>query len=156
MFKPFHLEIPHSQLDDLRARLARTRWPDAETVEDWSQGIPLSYARELCRYWVEEYDWLATEARINAIPQFRAETDGLGIHVLHARSPHETALPLLLTHGWPGSIVEFLDVLGPLTDPPDPADAFHVVAPTLPGYGFSDKPAVPGWGRSASPKRGRL
>lgn len=156
MFEPFRLDVPQSQLDDLRDRLSRTRWPEAETVDDWSQGIPLSYARELCRYWAEDYDWRATEARINAVPQFRIElnglgvdglgTDGLGIHVLHARSPHEGALPLLLTHGWPGSVVEFLDVLDPLTNPPDPADAFHVVAPTLPGYGFSDKPTGTGWG----------
>ena len=146
MLEPFRLEIPQAQLDDLRDRLDRTRWPDAETVEDWSQGIPLSYMRRLCRYWAEDYDWRVTEARINAVPQFRTEMDGLGLHFLHARSQHDGALPLLLTHGWPGSIVEFLDVLGPLTDPPDPADAFHVVAPTLPGYGFSDKPAGTGWG----------
>lgn len=144
--EPFRLQVPQSQLDDLRERLDRTRWPEPETVDDWSQGIPRSYLRELCRHWAEEYDWRATEARINAVPQFRVELDGLGIHFLHARSPHEGALPLLLTHGWPGSIVEFLDVLGPLTDPLDPADAFHVVVPSLPGYGFSDKPAEPGWG----------
>jgi pimeloyl-ACP methyl ester carboxylesterase len=146
---PFRVEIPEAQLDDLRERLARTRWPERETVDDWSQGIPLAYVQELCAYWRERYDWRRAEARINAIPQLRTELDGLAVHALHARSPHHGALPLLLTHGWPGSVVEFLDVIGPLTDPPahggDARDAFHVVAPSLPGYGFSDKPAAPGW-----------
>ncbi|GAA4397120.1 epoxide hydrolase [Actinomadura verrucosospora] len=147
---PFHLDVPESVLDDLRERLNRTRWPDEETVDDWSQGVPLDYLRELCRYWAEEYDWRATEARLNALPQFRTSVDGLGIHFLHVRSPHEDALPLVLTHGWPGSVVEFLKVIGPLTDPAahggDARDAFHVVCPSLPGYGFSDKPGDPGWG----------
>jgi epoxide hydrolase len=143
---PFRIQVPESELSDLRDRLRRARWPEAETVDDWSQGVPLAYLRELCRYWAEEYDWRATEARLNALPQFRTEIDGLGIHFLHVRSPHPGALPLVMTHGWPGSIVEFLKVIGPLTDPPDPADAFHVVCPSLPGYGFSDKPARPGWG----------
>jgi pimeloyl-ACP methyl ester carboxylesterase len=146
----FRIEIPDAALRDLRERLERTRWPEAETVEDWSQGVPLAYLRELCRYWAEQYDWRATEARLNALPQFRTEINGLGIHFLHVRSPHADALPLVITHGWPGSIVEFLKVLGPLTDPTahggDAADAFHVVCPSLPGYGFSDKPARPGWG----------
>ncbi|RFU40036.1 epoxide hydrolase [Actinomadura logoneensis] len=137
-------------LTDLRERLRGTRWPEEATVDDWSQGVPLGYLRELCRYWAEEYDWRATERRLNALPQFRTSIDGLGIHFLHVRSPHEDALPLVLTHGWPGSIVEFLKVIGPLTDPTahggDARDAFHVVCPSLPGYGFSDKPARPGWG----------
>jgi pimeloyl-ACP methyl ester carboxylesterase len=147
---PFHLDVPESVLGDLRERLTRTRWPEEATVEDWSQGVPLGYLRELCRYWAEEYDWRASERRVNALPQFRTSIDGLGIHFLHVRSPHEAALPLILTHGWPGSIVEFLKVIGPLTDPTayggDARDAFHVVCPSLPGYGFSDKPARCGWG----------
>jgi len=147
---PFRIEVPEADLRDLRDRLRRTRWPEAETVADWSQGVPLAYLRELCRYWADGYDWRVTEARLNALPQFRTELDGLGIHFLHVRSPHPDALPLVMTHGWPGSIVEFLKVLGPLTDPTahggDAADAFHVVCPSLPGYGFSDKPDQPGWG----------
>jgi pimeloyl-ACP methyl ester carboxylesterase len=147
---PYRIEVPEADLRDLRERLARTRWPEAETVGDWSQGVPLAYLRELCRYWADGYDWRATEARLNALPQFRTELDGLGIHLLHVRSPHPEALPLVMTHGWPGSIVEFLKVLGPLTDPTahggDAADAFHLVCPSLPGYGFSDKPDRPGWG----------
>jgi epoxide hydrolase len=143
---PFRVDVPESELSDLRDRLRRTRWPEAETVDDWSQGVPLGYLKDLCGYWAEAYDWRATEARLNALPQFRTEIDGLGIHFLHVRSPHPDALPLVMTHGWPGSIVEFLKVIGPLTDPADPADAFHVVCPSLPGYGFSDKPARPGWG----------
>lgn len=148
--RPFRIDIPEADLRDLRERLARTRWPERETVTDASQGVPLSYLRGLCRYWAVDYDWRATEARLNAIPQFRTEIDGLGIHVLHVRSPHPGAVPLLLTHGWPGSIVEFEKVIGPLTDPPshggEAADAFHVVCPSLPGYGFSDRPREPGWG----------
>ncbi|GAA2207604.1 epoxide hydrolase [Nonomuraea monospora] len=147
---PFRLDIPETALADLRERLRRTRWPERETAGDWSQGVPLDYLRELCRYWAEEYDWRATERRLNAFPQFKTTIDGLGIHFLHVRSPHEDALPLVLTHGWPGSIVEFLKVIGPLTDPAahggDARDAFHVVCPSLPGYGFSDKPDRPGWG----------
>jgi epoxide hydrolase len=146
----FRIEVAETELEDLRARLRGARWPERETVADWSQGVPLDYLRELCRYWADAYDWRATEARLNALPQFRATIDGLGIHVLHVRSPHAGALPLVITHGWPGSIVEFLDAIGPLTDPPahggDASDAFHVVCPSLPGYGFSDKPAQPGWG----------
>jgi epoxide hydrolase len=144
--EPFTLAVPEHQLDDLRDRLARTRWPERETVDDWSQGIPLAYVQDLCRYWADGYDWRRAEAALNAVGQFKTEIGGLGIHFLHARSPHEGALPLLLTHGWPGSVVEFLKVIRPLVDPPDPADAFHVVSPSLPGYGFSDKPAAAGWG----------
>ncbi|MFJ9469729.1 epoxide hydrolase family protein [Streptomyces caniferus] len=142
---PFRIDIPQPEIDDLRLRLARTRWPEAETVSDRSQGVPLSAMKGLCAYWAERYDWRATEARLNALPQFRTEIDGLGIHFLHVRSPHPEAVPLLITHGWPGSVVEFLDIIGPLTDPEDPADAFHVVCPSLPGYGFSDKPSEAGW-----------
>ncbi len=147
---PFLLDVPAADLVDLRERLTRTRWPEAETVDDWSQGPPLAYVRDLCRYWAHGYDWRATEARLNALPQFRTVldgggTDGVGAHFLHVRSPHPGALPLVLTHGWPGSVVEYLKVLAPLTDPPDPRDAFHLVIPSLPGYGFSDRPARRGW-----------
>jgi pimeloyl-ACP methyl ester carboxylesterase len=146
----FRIEIEEAELRDLRKRLERTRWPEAETVDDWSQGVPLAYLRDLCGYWADGYDWRAAEARLNALPQFRTTIDGLGIHFLHVRSPHADALPLVITHGWPGSIVEFLKVIGPLTDPTahggEAADAFHVVCPSPPGYGFSDKPARPGWG----------
>jgi pimeloyl-ACP methyl ester carboxylesterase len=146
----FHVEIPENELRDLRERLERTRWPEEETVEDWSQGVPRGYLRDLCGYWAESYDWRATETRLNALPQFRIPIDGLGIHFLHVRSRHADALPLIITHGWPGSIIEFLKVIGPLTDPTahggDAADAFHLVCPSLPGYGFSDKPTRPGWG----------
>jgi epoxide hydrolase len=145
----FHIEIPEADLSDLRERLARTRWPESETVEDWSQGVPRAYMQELCSYWAEGYDWRATEARLNTLPHFRTEIEGLGIHFVHVRSPHPDALPLVITHGWPGSIVEFLKVIGPLADPTayggDAADAFHVVCPSLPGYGFSDKPTQRGW-----------
>jgi epoxide hydrolase len=147
---PFRVEIAEAALDDLRQRLRRTRWPEAEPVADWSQGVPRGYLRELCRYWADGYDWRATEARLNALPQFRTEIDGLGIHFLHVRSPHPEALPLIITHGWPGSVIEFLKVIGPLTDPTahggEAGDAFHVVCPSLPGYGFSDRPARTGWG----------
>jgi epoxide hydrolase len=146
----FRIEVAEAELEDLRARLRRTRWPERETVEDWSQGVPLAYLKELCGYWADGYDWRATERRLNELPQFRTVIDGIGIHFLEVRSPHADALPLVITHGWPGSIIEFLKVLGPLTDPTAhggaAADAFHVVCPSLPGYGFSDKPARPGWG----------
>ena len=146
---PFRIEIPDADLLDLRERLQRTRWPEVETVEDRSQGVPLAYMRELCAYWASDYDWRATEARLNALPHFRTEIDGLGIHFIHVRSPHPSALPVVITHGWPGSVVEFLKVIGPLADPTthggDATDAFHVVCPSLPGYGFSDKPARRGW-----------
>jgi epoxide hydrolase len=138
--EPFRVEVPEAELDDLRERLRRTRWPEPETVDDWSQGVPLAYLQELCAYWADGYDWRATEARLNAHPHFRTEIDGLAIHFLHVRSERADALPLVLTHGWPGSILEFLEVAGPLSE------TFHVVCPSLPGYGFSDKPAEPGWG----------
>jgi epoxide hydrolase len=146
----FRIEVPEAELEDLRARLRHVRLPERETVDDWSQGVPLAYLQDLCDYWAHSYDWRASEARLNALPQFRTEIDGLGIHFLHVRSPHRDALPLVITHGWPGSIIEFLRVIGPLTRPTahggDAADAFDVVCPSLPGYGFSDKPARPGWG----------
>jgi len=146
----FRVQIPAVAVRDLRRRLARTRWPDAETVGDWSQGIPLAYVKELCSYWASQYDFKAARARFNAFPQFRTEIDGVGIHFIHARSRHRKALPLVITHGWPGSVVEFAKVIGPLTDPVahggDEADAFHVVCPSLPGYGWSDKPIRNGWG----------
>ncbi|AIJ22103.1 epoxide hydrolase domain-containing protein [Amycolatopsis methanolica 239] len=144
----FRIAVDDRELADLRDRLERTRWPDAETV-DWSQGVPLEYLRSLCAYWADGYDWRAFEKRVNALPQYRTTIDGVGIHFAHVRSPHPGALPLVLTNGWSGSIVEYLDVIGPLTDPVahggSAADAFHVVLPTLPGYGFSDKPVSPGW-----------
>ena len=150
MTEAFRIDVPDSTLQDLRDRLRRTRWPEPETVDDWSQGVPLDYLRDLCRTWADLYDWRATERRLNAVPQLRVVIDGLAIHLIHVRSRHEDALPLVMTHGWPGSIVEFLKVLGPLTDPTahgaDAADAFHVVCPSLPGFGFSDKPTGTGWG----------
>ena len=147
---PFRITIPETDLADLRERLSRTRWPEAETVDDWSQGVPLAYLRDLCQYWLDRYDWRECESSLNQLPQFRTSVDGLGLHFVHVRSPHDDALPLLLTHGWPGSIVEFRKVIGPLTDPAghggDATDAFHVICPSLPGFGFSDRPAAPGWG----------
>ena len=135
----FRIEVAEAELDDLRDRLRRTRWPEQETVDDWSQGVPLEYLDEFCDYWAHEYDWRATEARLNALPQFRTEIDGLDIHFIHLRSDSTNAIPLVMTHGWPGSIVEFLKVIGPL------AEDFDLVLPSLPGYGFSDKPEAPGW-----------
>ncbi|MEE4361705.1 MAG: epoxide hydrolase [Pseudomonadales bacterium] len=151
---PFRVATPERDLEDLRERLARVRLPDAETVDDWNQGVPLAYVRELVDYWRDHYDWRRGEALLNGFPQYRTQLDGpggpLGIHFLHVRSPNPEALPLLITHGWPGSVLEFHKVIGPLTDPAahggDPADAFHVVCPSLPGFAFSDKPTVPGWG----------
>lgn len=148
--RPFSIEIPEAQLIDLRQRLAATRWPEAETVDDWSQGVPLAYLREFCSYWAQEYDWRVTERRLNVFPQFKSQIDGLDIHFLHVRSRHAQALPLLITHGWPGSIVEFHKVIAPLSDPTafggSADDAFHVICPSLPGYAFSDKPRQIGWG----------
>jgi pimeloyl-ACP methyl ester carboxylesterase len=147
---PFRIEASDEALEDLRRRLRATRWPEPETVGDWSQGIPLAYVQEVCGYWAEKYDWRAREARLNEFPQWKTEVDGVDIHFLHVRSLHEDALPLLITHGWPGSIVEFHKVIGPLTNPTEhggnAADAFHVVCPSLPGYGFSGKPTRAGWG----------
>ncbi len=143
---PFRIDVPSSEIDDLRDRLRRSRWPERETVDDWSQGVPLAYIQEVCHYWAEEYDWRDREARLNRFPQFRTVLDGLAVHFVHVRSRHAQAWPLLMTHGWPGSVVEFQKVIEPLTDPEDPADAFDVVCPSLPGYGFSAKPTQPGWG----------
>jgi len=146
---PFRIEASDSALEDLRRRLRATRWPEREPVADWSQGIPLAYVQDVCAYWAEKYDWRAREARLNRFAQFKTPIDGLGIHFVHVRSPHEGALPLVITHGWPGSIVEFQKVIEPLTNPTahggDARDAFHVVCPSLPGYAFSDKPQKTGW-----------
>lgn len=148
--RPFRIAVPDDDLDDLRQRLARTRWPEAECVNDWSQGIPLNYTRELAAYWATEYDWRAREAALNRFDHFITDIDGLDIHFIHQRSPLPNAFPLVITHGWPGSIVEFHKVIEPLTDPTRHGgradDAFHVVCPSLPGYGFSGKPATTGWG----------
>ena len=149
---PFKIDIGDAQLDDLKRRLRATRWPDKETPGDWSQGIPLQYMQEVVAYWAETYDWRAREASLNRFEQFRTTIDGLGIHFIHHRSPHPGALPLLMTHGWPGSIVEFQKVTGALADPTtyggSASDAFHVVCPSLPGFAFSDKPAAPAPGKS--------
>jgi len=148
--RPFTIAIPQADLDDLRERLRNTRWPDAEVVDDWSQGVPLDYVQELCRYWADEYDWRASEAALNRFDQFVTEIDGVDIHFIHQRSSNPDAISLLITHGWPGSVVEFHKVIEPLTEPAahggDPADAFHVIAPSLPGFGFSGKPTETGWG----------
>lgn len=145
---PFTAEIPQSQLDDLQQRLSRTRWPDQETVQDWNQGIPLAYTRELAQYWADTYDWRRFEKKLNQWPQFITEIDGIDIHFIHRRSPHENALPLIISHGWPGSVVEFHKVIDALADPTahggKAEDAFHVVVPSLPGYGFSGKPTKAG------------
>ena len=147
---PFRIEIPRADVTDLGQRLRRTRWPEPETVGDWSQGVPLAYLQDLCRYWADGYDWRATEARLNGLPQFHIAIGGVPIHFIHVRSPRPGALPLIITHGWPGSVIEYLKVLGPLTDPAghgrNPADAFDVVLPSLPGYGFSHQPERSGWG----------
>src|SRR6266436_4877590 len=146
---PFKVRVPEAALEDLKRRLANTRWPEKETVGDWSQGVPLQKAQALLAYWRDKYDWRRFEARINAFPQYRTQIDGVGIHFIHMRSPQQNALPIILTHGWPGSVVEFMEVIGPLSDPAryggNAEDAFHVVVPSLPGFGFSDKPVETGW-----------
>ncbi|HEV7762432.1 MAG TPA: epoxide hydrolase [Acidimicrobiales bacterium] len=147
--RELQIGFPASDLDDLRRRIDATRWPDRETVEDDSQGVPLATMQDLARYWATDHDWSACEARLNDLPNFVTEIDGLDIHFVHVRSPHEDALPLVVTHGWPGSIIEQLKIIGPLTDPTshggDAADAFHLVIPELPGHGFSAKPTTTGW-----------
>jgi pimeloyl-ACP methyl ester carboxylesterase len=147
--RPFQLEIPEEQLDDLRRRIEATRWPTKELVDDRSQGVQLATMRELARYWTTEYDWRECEAKLNALGQFMTEIDGVDIHFIHVRSPHEDALPLIMTHGWPGSVVELLETVRPLTDPTahggDAEDAFHLVLPSIPGYGFGGQPAEVGW-----------
>ena len=146
---PFRIDIPQADLDDLRDRLARTRWPDELPGTGWTYGVPVSYLKELAEYWRTSYDWPRYEAKLNAFPQFTTTIDGQNIHFLHVRSPEPEALPLILTHGWPGSIAEFMDTIGPLTDPRahggDAADAFHVIAPSIPGFGFSGPTREPGW-----------
>ncbi len=148
--EPFTISTTDEQLADLKVRLSATRWPDRETVDDWSQGTPLGYAKELCEYWADGYDWRSREQQLNRFDHFTTELDGLNIHFIHQRSPHPQARPLLITHGWPGSIVEFHKVIEPLVDPVAfggvAADAFHVVAPSLPGFGFSAHPTETGWG----------
>ncbi len=144
--QPFTLAIPDSQLVDLNTRIDLTRWPEKETVEDWSQGTPLAALQELVDYWRGGYDWRRCEERLNALGQFVTEIDGLQIHFLHVRSPHKGAMPLIMTHGWPGSVIEFMGVIEALTNPDDPAQAFDLVLPSLPGFGFSGKPKTTGWG----------
>jgi len=148
--RPFRVDFPDSALADLRLRLTRTRLPEKEPVSDFSQGVPLKTVRQLLSYWLDKYDWRKVEARLNAVPNFITEIDGLDIHFIHVRSKHENALPLIVTHGWPGSVIEQLKIIGPLTDPTahggSALDAFHLVIPSMPGYGFSGKPDTTGWG----------
>jgi pimeloyl-ACP methyl ester carboxylesterase len=147
--RPFRIEVADEQLADLRRRIAETRWPDKELVTDPSQGVQLAMLQELARYWSDEYDWRKAEAKLNALPQFITEIDGLDVHFIHVRSPHEDAMPLIVTHGWPGSVIEMLEIIGPLTDPTayggSAEDAFHLVIPSIPGYGFSEAPKEVGW-----------
>ncbi|WP_394618809.1 epoxide hydrolase family protein [Lentzea sp. JNUCC 0626] len=147
--RPFRIDVPDSALDDLRARIAATRWPAAVPGTGWERGVPPEYLRELAKHWSTDFDWRAVEQRLNSHDQFVTEIDGATVHFLHVRSPEPDARPLLLTHGWPGSVIEFLDVIGPLTDPRshggDPGQAFHLVVPSLPGHGFSGPVAEPGW-----------
>src|SRR5215472_7526417 len=149
VIEPFRIAVAEPELAELRARLASTRWPDEEPVSDWSQGVPLRQVQALCRRWEREYDWRAAERRLNEIPQFRTEIDGVTLHFLHVRSPDPSATPLILTHGWPGSFLEFEETLAPLAEPAahgcTAGDAFHVVVPSLPGYAFSERPAATGW-----------
>jgi len=148
--RPFRIDIPEGDIEEMRRRIDATRWPTKELVADRSQGVQLEVAQELARFWTTEYDWRRCEARLNALPQFKTTIDGLDIHFIHVKSPHENALPLVMTHGWPGSIVELLETIGPLTDPTAHGghadDAFHLVLPSIPGYGFSDEPTELGWG----------
>jgi len=152
---PFQVEIPNEVLDDLRRRIAATRWPSKELVQDRSQGVQLATIQELARYWTTDYDFGRVEARLNALPQFVTEIDGVDVHFIHVRSEHENALPLIMTHGWPGSVIEMIDSVGPLTEPTahggSAEDAFHLVLPSLPGYGLSGEPVEIGWdlGRTA-------
>src|ERR671928_935329 len=147
--RPFQIHVPEEDLVDLRRRIAATRWPEKETVADQSQGVPLATMQELTRYWATDYDWRKAEAKLNAYPQFVTTIDGLDIHFIHIRSRHKNALPLIITHGWPGSVLEQIKLIGPLTDPTasggDAEDAFDVVIPSMPGYGFSGKPTATGW-----------
>jgi len=149
VIRPFRVKMTDTELADLKGRIADTRWPTRELVEDRSQGVQLATLRELARYWTNEYDWRKCEERLNALPQFTTEIDGVDIHFIHVRSRHDNALPLIMTHGWPGSVIELLETVGPLTDPTShggaPGDAFHLVLPSLPGYGFSSEPLALGW-----------
>jgi hypothetical protein len=153
--RPFRVDIADQAVDDLRRRIAAPHWPSKELVADRSQGVQLATIQELARYWTSDYDWRKAEARLNALPQFTTQIDGVDIHFIHARSPHADALPLIMTHGWPGSVIELLETVGPLTDPTAhggaATDAFHLVLPSLPGYGFSAEPTELGWdpGRTA-------
>ena len=148
--RPFRINVPEARLVDLRRRIAATQWPETETVADQSQGVQLATIQELARYWERDYDWRKVEAKLNALPQFITEIDGLDIHFIHVRSKHDNALPLIVTHGWPGSVIEQLKIIDPLSNPTahgaSASDAFHVVIPSMPGYGFSGKPTSPGWG----------
>src|ERR1700723_258139 len=148
--RPFHVNVPETELTELRKRINATKWPERETVTDATQGVQLATTQALARYWGTEYDWRKCEARLNALPQFITEIDGLDIHFIHVRSKHENALPLIVTHGWPGSVVEQLKIIEPLTNPTahggSASDAFDVVIPSMPGFGYSSKPAMTGWG----------
>src|SRR6266545_8038475 len=150
--RPFRIEVPEEELAELRRRIAATRWPSRELVADRSQGVQLATMQELARYWATDYDWRACEAKLNALPQFTTEIDGVDIHFIHVKSPHADALPLIMTHGWPGSVIELLETVGPLTDPTAHGgraeDAFDLVLPSLPGYGFSREPTEIGWDAS--------
>src|SRR4051794_32572289 len=156
VIRPFSIEVPQEDLDELRRRITATRWPSKERVDDRSQGVQLATTQALARYWAMDYDWRGCEARLNELPQFTTEIDGVEIHFIHVRSPHEDAMPLVMTHGWPGSVIELLETIGPLTDPTahggQAEDAFHLVLPSMPGYGFSGEPSEVGWdvGRIAS------
>src|SRR5215213_8211659 len=147
--RPFRIDVPEEDLDDLRRRIVATQWPDKETVADESQGVQLATMQELARYWATDYDWRKCEAQLNALPQFMTEIEGLGIHFIHVRSKHENALPLIVNHGWPGSVIEQMKIIAPLTNPTahggSASDAFHVVIPSIPGYGFSGRPTATGW-----------
>src|ERR1700754_3366537 len=147
--RPFHVNFPKAALDDLRRRIASTRWPEQETVADGSQGVQLATLKKLASYWQTDYDWRKVEAKLNALPQFITTIDGVDIHFIHVKSRHANALPMIVTHGWPGSVIEQLKIIEPLTNPTahggTAADAFHLVIPSLPGYGFSGKPIEPGW-----------
>src|SRR5829696_9177676 len=148
--RPFNVDVPEEELADLRRRIAATRWPEKETVSDHSQGVPLAMTQELADYWATDHDWRKCEAKLNALPQFITEIDGLDIHFVHVRCEHDDALPLIVNHGWPGSIIEQLKIIDRLTDPTahgaSASDGFHVVVPSMPGYGFSGKPTSTGWG----------
>src|SRR5271163_1822046 len=147
--RPFQVNVPEAKIAKLRSRIDATEWPDRETVADESQGVQLATMQELARYWATDYDWRKCEAKLNSLPNFMTEIDGLDIHFIHVRSKHENALPLIVTHGWPGSVIELLKIIDPLTNPTahgaNASDAFHLVIPSMPGYGFSGKPTTTGW-----------